>query len=39
MSDAEEKKWLKALNLEKNSYLYRLNRQKPIKEDENVKPW
>ncbi|MEN4053962.1 MULTISPECIES: VWA domain-containing protein [Sulfurimonas] len=39
MSDAEEKKWLKALNSQQNSYLYRLNKEKPIKEDQNEKPW
>jgi Ca-activated chloride channel family protein len=39
MSDAEEKKWLKALNAEQTSYLYRLNKEKPMKEDQNEKPW
>jgi Ca-activated chloride channel family protein len=39
MSDAEEKKWLKALNQQKNSYLYMLNKEKPMKENENEKPW
>ncbi len=38
MSDAEEKKWLKALNSQQTSYLYRLNK-KPMKEDLNEKPW
>ncbi len=39
MSDAEEAKWLKELNLEKNTYLYRLGKQKPMKEMHNEKPW
>jgi len=39
MSDAEEKKWLKALNSQQTSYLYRLNKEKPIKEESNEKPW
>ena len=39
MSDVEEKKWLKVLNLQKKSYLYRLNKEKPIKEEQNEKPW
>jgi Ca-activated chloride channel family protein len=39
MSDAEEKKWLKALNSQQNSYLYRLNKDKPMKDDQNEKPW
>ena len=39
MSDAEEKKWLKSLNNQKSSYLYMLNKQKPMKENSNEKPW
>ncbi|MFT7004329.1 MAG: Ca-activated chloride channel family protein [Sulfurimonas sp.] len=39
MSDAEEAKWLDKLNLEKNTYLYKLGKQKPIKETGNEKPW
>jgi Ca-activated chloride channel family protein len=39
MSDAEEKKWLKALNSQQNSYLYRLNKEKPMKDEQNEKPW
>ena len=39
MSDAEERKWLKALNSQQNSYLYRLNKEKPMKEEFNEKPW
>jgi len=39
MSDAEEKKWLKALNSQQNSYLYMLNKEKPMKENTNEKPW
>jgi len=39
MSDAEEKKWLKQLKTKQNTYLYRLNKQKQSKRDENEKPW
>ncbi len=39
MSDAEEAKWLKQLNLEKNTYLYKLGEQKPMKDRSNEKPW
>ena len=39
MSDAEEKKWLKSLDNKQSSYLYMLNKQKPIKENKNEKPW
>jgi len=39
MSDAEEKKWLKHLNSKSNTYLYKLNNNKPIRSDENEKPW
>lgn len=39
MSDAEEKKWLKHLNSEKNTYLYRLSDQKTMGDIENEKPW
>ena len=39
MSDAEEKKWLKQLSTQQNTYLYRLNQQKETKRDENEKPW
>ena len=39
MSDAEEKKWLKALNSQQTSYLYRLNKEKPMKDEQNEKPW
>jgi len=39
MSDAEEKKWLKRLNSQQSSYLYMLNKQKPVKENKNEKPW
>ena len=39
MSDAEEKKWLKQLNLQKSTYLYRLNTQKPKEENSDEKPW
>jgi len=40
MSDAEEKKWMKALNANQNSFMYMLNNNnKPVKEDINEKPW
>ena len=39
MSDAEEAKWLKALNNEQNTYLYRLNQSSKKKENSNEKPW
>ena len=39
MSDAEEAKWLKALNNEQNTYLYRLNQSNHKKENSNEKPW
>jgi len=40
MSDAEEKKWLKALNKEQNSFLYRLNKNnKYNKDNTDEKPW
>ena len=39
MSDAEEKKWLKALNSQQTSYLYRLNKEKIMKDEKNEKPW
>jgi len=39
MSDAEEKKWLKKLQQQQNTYLYMLNKEKPMKENKNEKPW
>jgi len=39
MSDAEEAKWLKALNNEQSTYLYRLNQSSKKKENSNEKPW
>jgi Ca-activated chloride channel family protein len=39
MSDAEEQKWLDQLNLQQNSYLYKLDSQKSTKENLNEKPW
>ena len=39
MSDAEEAKWLKQLNLQQSTYLYRLNDQRPREEKTNEKPW
>ncbi len=39
MSDAEEAKWLKQLNLQQSTYLYMLNDQRPREEKTNEKPW
>jgi Ca-activated chloride channel family protein len=39
MSDAEEKKWLKALNQDQNSYLYMLSPNNTKKDNSNEKPW
>jgi Ca-activated chloride channel family protein len=39
MSDAEEKKWLKALSKDQNTFLYMLNQPKPKKETSDEKPW
>ncbi|MEA3330801.1 MAG: VWA domain-containing protein [Campylobacterota bacterium] len=39
MSDAEEVKWLQQLNLQKRTYLYKLNEQKPKEENLDEKPW
>jgi len=39
MSDAEEKKWLDQLNLQKSTYLYKLGEQKPMEENSDEKPW
>jgi Ca-activated chloride channel family protein len=39
MSDAEEKKWLKALSKDQNTFLYMLNTPKQKKETSDEKPW
>ena len=40
MSDAEEKKWLKQLNKDQNTFLYRLNKNNKYNEDNtDEKPW
>ncbi|MCX6076581.1 MAG: VWA domain-containing protein [Campylobacterales bacterium] len=39
MSDAEEQKWLEQLNLQQNTYMYKLNDEKSKKENSNEKPW
>jgi len=39
MSDAEEKKWLKKLNKDQNTYLYMLNKNKMNEDNTNEKPW
>ncbi|QOP41674.1 vWA domain-containing protein [Sulfurimonas marina] len=39
MSDAEEKKWLKALNNKQKTFLYQLNQDQKIQRSEDEKPW
>ena len=39
MSDAEEKKWIKELNSNSNTYLYQLNKNQTNRSDEDEKPW
>ncbi|WP_324171055.1 VWA domain-containing protein [Sulfurimonas sp.] len=39
MSDAEEAKWLNEINLQKNTYMYKLNKEKPNEARDNEKPW
>ncbi len=39
MSDAEEAKWLKTLNNDQSTYLYRLNQSNKKKENSYEKPW
>jgi Ca-activated chloride channel family protein len=39
MSDAEESKWLKALNSKQNTYMYRLNSSKKTEERSDETPW
>jgi Ca-activated chloride channel family protein len=39
MSDAEEKKWLKHLNQNQNTFMYKLNETKPQERENNEKPW
>ena len=39
MSDAEEKKWLKKLNMQQNTYMYKLNSNKVKKDNSYEKPW
>ncbi|WP_457747273.1 VWA domain-containing protein [Sulfurimonas sp.] len=39
MSDAEEAKWLKALNKQQSTYLYMLNKNNKVEENPNEKPW
>ena len=39
MSDAEEEKWLRELNMQQSTFMYMLNNKKTIKRDENEKPW
>lgn len=40
MSDLEEEKWVKKLNSKQNTYLYRLNNEEMLENDEkNEKPW
>ena len=39
MSDAEEEKWLKQLNMNKNTFMYKLNNAKQQERKANEKPW
>jgi len=39
MSEAEEKKWLKQLNMNKNTYMYKLNKEQKPYQGEDEKPW
>ncbi|EQB34441.1 von Willebrand factor A [Sulfurimonas hongkongensis] len=39
MSDLEEKKWVKKLNSNQNTYLYRLNKETFENKEKNEKPW
>ncbi len=39
MSDAEEAKWLNEINLQKNTYMYKLNKEKPNEARDDEKPW
>ena len=39
MSDAEEKKWMHKLNTQHKSYMYKIGKQIPIKENSDEKPW
>jgi hypothetical protein len=39
MSDAEEKKWLKQINANNKTYLYRMNNKQNNKERSYEKPW
>lgn len=39
MSDAEERKWIDELNVQKGSYLYQLDEEKPTKDMSDEKPW
>ena len=39
MSDAEEQKWLKQLNMNKNTYMYKLNKEQNPYQGGDEKPW
>lgn len=39
MSDLEEAKWVKKLNSNQNTYLYRLNKETIENDEKNEKPW
>ncbi|MDD2905145.1 MAG: VWA domain-containing protein [Sulfurimonas sp.] len=39
MSDAEEEKWIRELNLNQNSYMYKLNNTNKNEEKTDEKPW
>ncbi|QSZ41272.1 VWA domain-containing protein [Sulfurimonas aquatica] len=39
MSDEEQNKWLKQLNKQQNTYMYMLNQENKVEENEDAKPW
>lgn len=39
MSDAEKEKWLNRLNMEQNTFMYKLNDNKTNEENSDEKPW
>jgi len=39
MSEAEEQKWLKQLNMDKNTYMYKLNKKQNDYQNGDEKPW
>jgi len=39
MSEAEEKKWMQRLNMNKNTYMYKLNKEQKQYQTRDTKPW